>query len=80
MSVKMWSSLAYSLVEVEQGSEALGSVGSQIGFIQVRMGAAICSLVYRYRTSTYSLSITVEDRGYEPANVLLSDKDCMYTL
>ena len=50
LSVKMWSSLAYGLVE--QGSEALGSVGSQIGFVQVRMWAAICSLVYRYRTST----------------------------
>ena len=45
----MWL-LAYGLVE--QGSEALGSVGSQIGFVHVRMGAAICSLVYRYRTST----------------------------
>ena len=36
----------------KQGSEALGSVGSQIGFVHVRMGAAICSLVYHYRTST----------------------------
>ena len=25
---------------------------SQIGFVHVRMGAAICSLVYRYKTST----------------------------
>ena len=56
LSVKMCSSLAYGLVE--QGSEALGSVGSQIGFVQARMGAAICSLVYRYSISEQFDTIT----------------------
>ena len=70
LSVKMWSSLAYSLVE--QGSEALGSVGSQIGFVHVRLGlqfVALCTAIGLVpRRCMYILS-EYYCIGYKPVNV-----------
>ena len=70
LSVKMWSSLAYGLVE--QGSEALGSVGSQIGFVHVRLGlqfVALCTAIGLVpRRCMYILS-EYYCIGYKPVNV-----------